>query len=167
MAATSTISVEEYLKTSYEPDAEYVDGVIEERNVGEEEHSLWQAALVGYFWPRAREWGVRVRPELRTRTSERRYRVPDVALLDVNAPRDSIALVPPIAAFEILSSEDRLSRLLVRLADFESMGVEALYVVDPADNSVLRYKAGKLEAVSEITFRGQTVPVAELVVSLW
>ncbi len=167
MATIATVSVEEYLKSSYEPDAEYVDGVIEERNVGEQKHSLWQAALVGYFWPRAKEWGIRVRPEQRTQTGERRYRVPDVALLDANVPLDPVAIVPPVAAFEILSPEDRLSRLLVRLADFENMGVEALFVIDPADNTFFRYKAGKLEAVQAITFRDHTVPVAELVESLW
>ena len=32
---TTHVSVEEYLKTVYEPDCEYVDGVVEERNLGE------------------------------------------------------------------------------------------------------------------------------------
>ena len=34
-AAASLISVEEYLKTSTDPDCEYVAGVLEERAVGE------------------------------------------------------------------------------------------------------------------------------------
>ena len=42
-AAAQTISdlltLEEYLRTSYRPDCEFVDGVLEERNVGEYEHS--------------------------------------------------------------------------------------------------------------------------------
>jgi hypothetical protein len=32
------ISVEEYLKTSYRPDVDYVDGHIEERHPGEKTH---------------------------------------------------------------------------------------------------------------------------------
>ncbi len=36
------VSVEEYLRTSYGPDCEYVDGRIEERNLGELEHSILQ-----------------------------------------------------------------------------------------------------------------------------
>ncbi len=167
MATTHLISVEEYLKTSYEPDAEYVDGVIEERPMGEEQHSEWQVALIFYFRTRAREWGIRVRAELRTQTSERRYRIPDVALLDANAPRDPVALVPPLAAFEVLSPEDRLSRLMVRLADFERMGIPALYVVDPADNSFFRYQGGKLENVQEIAIRDKIVPCGEIVDLLW
>jgi len=40
MAAASAVpvpyvSVEEYLHTVYEPDMDYVDGVLEDRNVGE------------------------------------------------------------------------------------------------------------------------------------
>ncbi len=165
--ATILISVEEYLKTIYEPDAEYVDGVIEERPMGEDQHSAWQVALVTYFNVRAKEWGIRVRPELRTKTSERRYRIPDIAILDANAPRDPVALVPPLIAFEILSSEDRLSRLLVRLADFETMGAPALYVVDPADNSLFRFSQGKLEAATEINLQDRIIPFTEVLDLLW
>ncbi|PWU00781.1 MAG: hypothetical protein C5B51_24370 [Terriglobia bacterium] len=33
------VSVEEYLHTDYEPDCDYLDGVIEERNAGEKDHA--------------------------------------------------------------------------------------------------------------------------------
>ena len=165
--ATTLISVEEYLKSSYEPDAEYVDGVIEERPMGEDQHSAWQVALVTYFNVRGREWNIRVRSELRTRTSERRYRIPDVAVLDAALPREPVATVPPLIAFEVLSPEDRLSRLLVRLADFENMGVPAIYVIEPADNSLFRYSQGRLESDSKIVLGERTIPFQELVDLLW
>ncbi len=79
--ATTLISVEEYLRTAYEPDAEYVDGVIEERNLEEDLHADRQAAPAYFFKLHRREWGIRVRSELRTRIGERRYRVPDVAII--------------------------------------------------------------------------------------
>ncbi len=165
--ATTLISVEEYLKTAYEPDAEYVDGVIEERSMGEDQHSAWQVAFVTYFNMRAKEWNIRVRPVLRMKTSECRYRIPDVAILDADAPRDPVALVPPLAAFEILSPEDRLSRLMVRLADFEAMGVPALYVIDPADNSFFRYQGGKLSAVEQVEVQGHRIASQEIIDLLW
>jgi hypothetical protein len=34
MATGALVSVDEYLSTSYDPDCDYVDGVVEERNVG-------------------------------------------------------------------------------------------------------------------------------------
>jgi Uma2 family endonuclease len=45
--ATSTpyLSVEEYLHTVYRPDVDYVDGRIEERNVGEFDHADLQTYI--------------------------------------------------------------------------------------------------------------------------
>ncbi len=166
MATTSLVSVEEYLRSTYEPDAEYVDGVIEARPMGEDEHSAWQGTLVIFFGIHRREWNVRVRPELRTKTSERRYRIPDVAILDAALPREPIATAPPLIAFEILSPEDRLSRLVVRLADFEAMGVPAIYIIDPVDNSLMRFHDGRLEVVSDLQLRDVTIPFADLLAEL-
>ncbi len=76
--ATTPISVEEYLYTAYEPDAEYVDGVIEERPMGDDGHGVWQVVLAAFPHGHRRESGIRVRSELRTKISERRYRIPDI-----------------------------------------------------------------------------------------
>jgi hypothetical protein len=53
--AVELVSVDEYLRTSYEgPDREYVDGVIMERNSGELPHTLTQLVLMEFFLPSAR-----------------------------------------------------------------------------------------------------------------
>jgi len=44
MDTTVLVTEEEYLSTSYEPDCEYEDGVLIERNVGERDHSWLQLA---------------------------------------------------------------------------------------------------------------------------
>ena len=52
MASTSTsapIAVAEYLRTHYRPDRDYVDGVVLERNVGENHHAYWQRAILLYL----------------------------------------------------------------------------------------------------------------------
>jgi hypothetical protein len=49
MAVAQQISVQEYLKTVYRPDCDYVDGVVEERNLGERDHSWIQGRLVTFF----------------------------------------------------------------------------------------------------------------------
>ena len=57
MPATTYVPVEVYLKSSeYEPDAEYVDGEIEEHPMGEYDHSSWQQAILRWFWLREIEW---------------------------------------------------------------------------------------------------------------
>ncbi len=43
------ISVREYLRTSYSPDCENVDGRIVERNVGDTGHSVLLLFLAGIF----------------------------------------------------------------------------------------------------------------------
>jgi hypothetical protein len=57
-AATSAfIPIETYLHTSYEPDVEYVDGELEERNVGEFDHNMIQRAILFWFYLHEKEWG--------------------------------------------------------------------------------------------------------------
>jgi Uma2 family endonuclease len=138
------VPLEVYLKSSYEPDAEYVDGVIEERPMGENEHSAWQHALDVWFGQHEKEWGVRVRPELRVQVANHRFRVPDLALLDRSLPTERFATHPPIAVFEILSPEDSLNRMMTKLADYERMGIRTILVLDP-NGRHFRYLDGKLE----------------------
>ena len=128
-ATTSLISVEEYLKITADPDCEYVAGVVEERAVGELDHASWQTALLRWFGDCESGWGIRVYPELRVQTSVDRFRVPDVTLLSRSAPREQIITHPPLAVFEILSPEDSMTRMLEKLADYEQMGIGAIWVI--------------------------------------
>ncbi|HTD55774.1 MAG TPA: hypothetical protein VK670_10355 [Silvibacterium sp.] len=72
MATATHIPLEQYLSTEYQPDAEYVDGEVEERNAGEYEHNLVQLALVNWFNERGREWNIRSIQEQRTRLTPTR-----------------------------------------------------------------------------------------------
>jgi hypothetical protein len=123
MATTTHIPVEVYLRSSYEPDAEYVDGKIEERPVGEFDHASWQQAIQKWFWQHEKEWGIRVLPELRVQVAATRYRVPDVTVLDAAQPIEQIITHPPLAVFDVLSAEDSLQRL-----------------IDPQDSTFYRYE---------------------------
>src|SRR6185437_15917553 len=71
-------TVREYLRSSWSPDREYVDGRIEERNLGEKEHSILQRYFTFLFMLKRSDWRVEVFPELRTQTQTTRFRVPDV-----------------------------------------------------------------------------------------
>jgi hypothetical protein len=67
-AATTFVPVEEYLRSSFEPDAEYVDGQIEERAVGENDHSAWQGSDLLLVSTAGKETGqIRVRPSFACR----------------------------------------------------------------------------------------------------
>jgi Uma2 family endonuclease len=165
MAATaSLISVEEYLKTTADPDCEYVAGVIEERAVGEYDHSTWQTILASYFVAREKQLGILSRTELRVQTGPENFRVPDVTLLSRAAPREQIVTHPPLAVFEILSPEDAMTRMLEKLADYERMGIAAVWVIEPKKQLYYRYKDGQLApaAVFELPGSSFSVPLAEI-----
>jgi Uma2 family endonuclease len=144
MSTTTRIPVEVYLRSSYEPDAEYVDGEIEERPMGENDHSAWQEAICFWFRQHAQEWNVRVRPELRVQVAATRLRVPDVAVLDRDRPAERIVTHPPIAVFEVLSPEDSLQRLKRKLEDYRTMGIPEIWVIDPQDGAYYRYEQRQL-----------------------
>ena len=154
MATTTHVPVEVYLQADYEHDCDYVDGHIEERPVGEYDHSTWQAVLVAFFTAKGKELGVRVRPELRVQAAATRYRVPDVTLLSRDAPMEQIITHPPLAVFENMSPEDRMPRVLERLADYGTMGIPEIWVIDPKNSSYYRYESGQLTPASVFTLPG-------------
>jgi len=125
------VSIEEYLNSSYEPDMEYVDGQLEERNVGEIEHSDLVMALASWFHRHAKEWEIRVLPDVRTQVASTRFRVPDVVISRRSSQDKRIVREAPLIIIEVLSPEDRISRYHQRIADYRAMGVPAIWVVDP------------------------------------
>jgi Uma2 family endonuclease len=144
MASTTTfVSVEQYLRTSFDPDAEYVDGQIEERAVGENDHSAWQAAICAWFQQQTRQGGIRVRPELRVQVAPTCFLVPDVTILDRDRPHEKIATHPPVAVFEILSPTDTFKRVTAKCARYHAMGIRTILVIDP-DGPKYRYSDGSL-----------------------
>lgn len=136
------ISVSEYLRTSYRPDCDYIDGVVEERNVGEFDHAALQEALLDWFRKHKEEWGVRALPELRVQVAPNRFRVADICVISASAPREQIIQTPPVAVIEILSPEDRVSRYMDRLEDYRRMGIPNLWVVDPSERRGFDFSSG-------------------------
>src|ERR1700722_4809924 len=146
MTTTRHVPVEVYLRSSYEPDAEYVDGTIERRPAGRWDHESWQAAILGWFSDREKEWGIRVLPSLRIRVAPTRYRVPDVTVLDRGQRIEQILTHPPLAVFEVLSPEDRVQRLKRKLEDYKTMGIPEIWVIDPHDSTFCRYQDLQLKS---------------------
>lgn len=131
MATAVLIPVEEYLRTVYRPDCDYVDGEVLERNMGEMPHARLQGFFGWYFRSHEDEWRIEVLSEQRVQVAAKRYRIPDVMLAGIPNPDPLIVRTPPILCVEILSSEDRMKRVQERLDDYASMGVQAMWVVDP------------------------------------
>ena len=131
MATFAAVPVEEYLRTTYEPDREYVDGQLVERHVGEYFHSRLQALLVAVLTGRERERRFRVFTEQRVRVSdEPRYRIPDV-LVKALPHQVTPILTRPDLAIEIVSPDDQVPEMLAKIGDYLAAGTPHIWVVDP------------------------------------
>lgn len=138
-------TVREYLRTTWSPDREFVDGRIEERNLGEKEHSIIQRYLTFLFMLKRKEWAVEVFPELRTQTKATRFRVPDVLVTHTGDEFQRYITKAPLIAIEILSPEDTLTAMRDKASEYRSFGVENIWIIDPERRIVYRYTESGLE----------------------
>jgi hypothetical protein len=84
--ATTLVPLEKYLHTTYEPDAEWVDGELKERAEGEGSHGYVQTFFIRYFLKREEELGIRVTQEVRVQVAAKNFRVPDVHVMRSSDP---------------------------------------------------------------------------------
>ena len=160
------ISVEEYLRTTSDPDCDYVDGELLERNLGERDHSNLQGELIYFFRARRKSWKVFAFPEQRLQVSPTRFRVPDVCVYAGEEPKEQIFRTPPFICFEILSPEDRLERIQQKIDDYLNFGVPYVWVINPRDRRVWAHNKEGSREVKDGTLRTEnpslTIPLAEI-----
>ena len=160
---TEFVPLAVYLKSDeYEPAAEYVDGVIEERPMGEDSHAAMQLAICAWFLKHGNEWNTRVRPELRVQVAATRFRIPDVTVLDRSQPIEQVATRPPLAVFEVLSPEDTVQRLKSKLNDYQKMGIPEVWVVDPETREWSRFEDGQLVRRTEFQRGVMSFPLSAI-----
>ena len=139
MSAATTISVSEYLDTSYRPDCEYLEGEKLERNVGEFDQSRLQMLLSRYLSNRENEWGILVVPEQRVQVKASRFRVPDVTVLTAR-PSGQI-MQEPFLCIEILSPSDRMAEMQERIDDYLNFGARYVWLIHPKTRRAFVYTA--------------------------
>jgi Uma2 family endonuclease len=150
MSIDAQVSVREYLTTDYSPDCDYVDGVVEERNLGEYDHAQLQTALAAYLFSRRKQWGVRVVVEQRVQVAPTRFRIPDLCVMLDEEPKEQILTKPPFMCIEILSPEDRMSRMQERVNDYIRFGVPYVWILDPKEQKAYRCTTAGLTEVAEL-----------------
>ncbi len=163
--ATLQTSLAEYLHTSYRPDCDFVDGEVQERNWGEFDHGAVQAFLASWFFQHRQEWNLHVLPELRIRVSATRVRIADVCLISRDQPIEQVPTKPPLAVLEILSPEDRISRYNERLDDYRRMGIQNVWVIDPANR--VGYDCSTTAWLPVEEFRVAETPIFLRLSDLW
>lgn len=149
MAAASTpVTVEEYLATSYEPECEYVDGELIPKARGTNDHAELQSRLT-YLLYRYREAKVcRVATEQSLRLRERVVLIPDVCLLKYGHGERGIVTEPPLLCIEVLSPSDRFSYTVNKCDEYLRWGVPACWIFDPEEKKAWAYDALGLHPVA-------------------
>ena len=130
MAIGTLISVEEYLSTVYEPECEYVEGEVVDRNVGELDHSALQMMVAAILYNQRREMRIHVFPEVRVQTGARRFRVPDITVLTQPGKGRIVREAPTSPSPEIwltqhrrFGADDPFCEFTLRQVDHEAASV--------------------------------------------
>jgi Uma2 family endonuclease len=140
MSTKVLMDVSEYLHFSFEgSDREYLDGEVATRNWNDIPHGDAQGNLMYRLSQLRPKLGLRVLPEITLKISPTRYRVADLAVWRNDEIGTGIPTVAPFLVVEILSPEDRMVRMLPKIQEYLSIGVEWIWIVDPQEESALLY----------------------------
>jgi len=130
MSAVALVPLAEYLATLYRPDCDYLEGIVEERNLGEFDHSRLQYLIAVALGTHEKALDAYVLPEQRVQVRATRFRIPDICLIR-RQDRSPIIRNAPLLCVEILSPEDTVRKTQDRVNDYLAMGVPTVWVVDP------------------------------------
>ncbi len=162
MATTpQLLSIEQYLHSSYHPDADFVDGEIEIRHMGERTHNFIQGFLFSLINANTALWHVEAVIEQRIRIDSNRVRVCDVTAISTDAPFEEVVTVPPVLCIEVMSSEDRLPRAQLVLADYFAMGIPNIWLIDPIRRGAYSFGTDGLSSAdpANLTVRGTKIHI--------
>ena len=156
MATTTLLGLDEYLKTGYERDVEYVDGELQERPVVFSAHGLLQSKIGAWFDRHEEEWGVRAGVEVRTRVSPTRVRLPDV-VVDYARHWPPVLVTPPLIAIEIVSPSDSYGHIQEVVQDYRAMGIRNIWVVDPGTRTAFECSSVPWVSTARLSVEGTPV----------
>jgi Uma2 family endonuclease len=153
MGSTATlISLDEYLDSSYEPDMDFVDGVLVRRNVGTILHGILQN-IVGVFFAQYRKSHlIRACTETRLRVDTSGiYRVPDVLVLEIPYERGKAVTDVPAIVVEIKSPKDTFDEIVGRCFEYETLGIRNILVMDPDNKRAWLFQHGNLQILTGLS----------------
>jgi Uma2 family endonuclease len=152
--APAVMTIEQYLHTSFSPDVDFVDGEIKERNVGEKDHARLQSLISAIFVAKEEQYGFESCTEQRIQVSDDRVRICDFTLVSERAPYEEVLRTAPVLCIEIMSPEDRLSRVLNVLHDYRAMGVQDIWLIDPQERLAYTFGSDGLQQQQDLKLTG-------------
>jgi Uma2 family endonuclease len=140
--------LDEYLNTTYQPDMEFVDGLLVARNVGTQRHSLLQGLVVFCFQQYRKSHRLRIFPGARLQVAARRYRIPDVLVLEIPYSHGKIITDVPAITVEIKSPDDTFDEIVDKCLEYESLGVRNILVLDPDNRRAFLFEQNNLRLLT-------------------
>jgi Uma2 family endonuclease len=150
MATKTQIRAEDYLRMTFEHDAEFVHGEIVERCMPDEVHSAIQFLILLRFGTLIHSYPLYPRPEIRMKVALNAYRIADIAVFAGSHP-PSVPETPPLVVVEILSKDDRHSDLMQKLEEYRTWGVPHIWVIDPSTKRFSMYTKLGLQNVASLS----------------
>jgi len=87
--------------------------------------------LGAWLGNRERHFRYRTLLSVRLQIRSDRYRIPDIALIQIEAAGEEIVKTPPLLCIEVMSPRDTLARIRQRAQDYFAMGVPVCWIIDP------------------------------------
>ena len=96
---------------------------------------------------REKELGILVVLNQRVQVKAKRFRVPDITVLDGPRPEGGVITEPPFLCVEILSPSDRVVEMQDRIRDYLDFGVRYIWLIDPATRLTFVHTAEGIQEV--------------------
>ena len=139
-AGTILISAEEYLRTTYKPACEYIDGLLRPKPMPTYKHGKMELRACNLI--DQLNAGFEAVPEQTVRLREGKYLVPDVAVQQIAKLQQPYPSEPIYLCIEVLSPEDRFSDTVAKCEDYHAWGVQFCWIVDPEKQRCWEYEFG-------------------------
>ena len=169
MSVEALISLEEYLHTSYDPDVEYVDGLLVERNVGDWLASTVQSNLI--FALRSRYPQKLVEQDRVFAIIAPQGATPVVATLKY-LEENKVPLLFPYQGSTVtrgrrwvvqgMMVSDRMSKMIEKLEEYDRKAIRNIWLIDPRLRKVAVYSSGVLNEVRGRRIATSCEPLFEL-----
>ena len=149
-SSTASVSLDEYLRTVYEPDMEFVDGVLVRRNVGTQRHALLQLIVGSYLRGFRHSHRIQIFTEARLLVDAKsnRYRIPDVLVLELPYKKGKVVTDVPVIVIEIKSPDDTFDDIVEKCFEYERLGVPHILVMDPDHQRAFAFEHSTLRLLT-------------------
>jgi len=158
------VSEQEYLRTTYKPACDYIDGVLRQKPMGTRKHGRLQTHLGRLIDEGFPEFEAASEVTVKIRTG--RYYVPDLIVQRRDHIQDPYPTEPVHLCVEILSPEDRISEIFAKCEDYHEWGVEMTWVIDPETRRAWEYRKSQRPAEvppgGSLTAEGISIPIQDL-----